>query len=290
MRLPRLASVASLLALTSAPLMAQSDSASRAWNKPVAPFRILDNLYYVGAREITSFLVTTPAGHILIDGGFVETAPQIEANIRTLGFDPKDIRVLLNTQAHFDHAGGLARLRELTGAALYASPADAELMARGGTGDFGFGDRFPYPPVRADSLLRDGQAITLGGARLVARFTPGHTKGCTTFTADLPDGRAVRHVVFVCSLTAPGYRLTNNAEYPSILQDYQRSIALVRRLPCDVLLASHGSFFDLEGKRSKLEAERAAGKNPFVQAGECRALADHAEASLRATVQRERGS
>jgi metallo-beta-lactamase class B len=290
MRLSRFASLALLIGLTSTPVMAQSDSAYRAWNEPVAPFQILDNLYYVGAREITSFLVTTPAGHILIDGGFDETAPQIEANIRTLGFDPRDIRVLLNSQAHFDHAGGLARLRELTGAALYASPADAELMARGGKGDFAFGDGAPYPAVRADSLLRDGQAITLGGTRLVARFTPGHTKGCTTFTADLRDGRAVRQVVFMCSLTAPGYRLTNNAEYPSILQDYARSIALVRRLRCDVLLASHGSFFDLEGKRSKLAAERAAGRNPFVRRGECRALADDAEASLRAAVQREQGS
>jgi metallo-beta-lactamase class B len=144
--------------------------------------------------------------------------------------------------------------------------------------------------VRADSLLRDGQPITVGGTTLIARFTPGHTKGCTTFTADLRDGGAVRHVVFVCSLSVPGYRLTNNAEYPSILRDYHRSIALVRRLPCDVLLASHGSFFDLEGKRLRLAAERAAGTNPFVQKGECGTLADEADASLRALVEREKGS
>lgn len=265
-----------------APAGAQSDSAYRAWNEPVPPFRILDNLYYVGARDVTAFLFVTPAGGILLDGGFAETAPQIEANIRTLGFDPKDVRVLLNSHAHFDHAGGLARLKALTGATLYASPEDAEALARGGRGDYALGDRHPFAPVRADSILRDGQVVSLGGTRLTAVFTPGHTKGCTTWTTALHDGATVRRVVFVCSLSVivPGEQLSTNDAYPTILFDYRRSFGRVRALPCDMLLGPHGSFFDLEGKRRLLADTSWKGRNPFIRGGECRSLADRAEAAL----------
>src|SRR3954451_18478402 len=136
-------------------LHAQADPTSRSWNQPVEPYRIVGNVYYVGASDVTSFLVTTPAGHILLDGGFVETAPRIEANIRKLGFKVEDVKILLSGHAHYDHAGGLAELKRATGAKFAASEPDAPLLARGGKGDFRFGDELTFPPVQADRILHD---------------------------------------------------------------------------------------------------------------------------------------
>src|SRR5215213_6807247 len=201
------------------PAFAQNDPVSRSWNQPVAPFRITGNLYYVGASDVTSFLIATPKGHILLDGGFVETAPMIVANIRRLGFDPKDVRVLLSSHAHFDHAGGLAELKRVTGATFYASRRDLPLLARGGRDDPQFGDRFPFPPIEADRILGDGTRVSLGGTTLVAHMTPGHTPGCTTWTTRIGN----RDVVFVGSPTVPSdYRLRNNPRYPDAIEDYRR--------------------------------------------------------------------
>src|SRR5215213_9193769 len=133
----------------------QADPTSRSWNQPVEPFRIAGNLYYVGASDIAAYLVATPEGHILLDGGFVETVPLIRESVKKLGFKIEDVKILLNTHAHYDHAGGLAELKKLTGATFHASEKDAPLHARGGKGDFHFGDQFPYPPVTADRLLKD---------------------------------------------------------------------------------------------------------------------------------------
>ncbi|HWW61065.1 MAG TPA: subclass B3 metallo-beta-lactamase, partial [Thermoanaerobaculia bacterium] len=179
----------------------QASAESRSWNQPVEPFRIAGNVYYVGASEVTSYLITTPNGHIVIDGGYVETAPQIRANIAKLGFRVEDVKILLASHAHYDHAGGLAELKRVTGAKFYASAADAPQFARGGVDDPQFGDKYPFPPIEADRVLRDGDKVTLGGTTLVARITPGHTRGCTTWTMRLRDGK---NVVFVGSVTAPG--------------------------------------------------------------------------------------
>src|ERR1700688_485964 len=154
--------VAALLA--AARLASQADPTWRSWNQPVAPFRILGNLHYVGASEITSFLLATNRGLILLDGGFVETAPQIRDNIARLGFKLRDVKIILNSHAHSDHAGGLAQLKAWTGARLFASPGDAPLLEAGGRGDPFFGDKLPSPPVKVDHLVRDGEAVTLGDA------------------------------------------------------------------------------------------------------------------------------
>jgi metallo-beta-lactamase class B len=230
---------------------AQSDPVSRSWNQPVKPFRIAGNLYYVGASDITSYLITTPKGHILLDGGFVETASMILANIRTLGFDPKDVRILLSSHAHYDHAGGLAELKRATGATFYASRREIPLLARGGVDDPQFGDRFPFPPIYADRILEDGSRVSLGGVTLVAHMTPGHTPGCTTWTTRI----GKRDVVFVGSPSVPpSYRLANNPRYPNAIEDYRAQFRTLKSLGCDVFLASHGSFFGLEemiaGKKS----------------------------------------
>jgi len=244
-----------------AALWFQADPVSRSWNQPVEPFRIVGNIYYVGASDVTSYLITTPQGHIVIDGGFAETAPMILRNIEKLGFRVKDVRILLSSHAHYDHAGGLAALKAATGATFYASVGDAPQLARGGLDDPQFGNTLPFPAVTADRLLNDGSQISLGGTTLTARITPGHTKGCTTWTMKVRERGRTYDVVFIGSSTVPsGYRIVGNPRYPNEVDDYRKQFAILRALPCDVFLASHGNFYDLADKM-----KRRGGKvNPFI--------------------------
>lgn len=247
-----------VLALCALPAFAQKDSVSRSWNQPVEPFRIIGNVYYVGASDITSFLITTPKGHIVIDGGFEETAPMIERNIETLGFKVMDVRILLSSHAHYDHAGGLAELKRVTGAKLMAGAGDVAQLARGGLDDSQFGNRFPFPPVEVDRALRDGDRITLGGVTVVARATPGHTRGCTTYTMRVRG----RDVVFIGSPSVPSeYKLTE-----SLIADYRAQFALLESLPCDVFLAAHGNFFHLAEKIKTRAFVDPEGYKKFVAA------------------------
>jgi metallo-beta-lactamase class B len=248
--------------LSAAPVKAQADETSRSWNVAVKPFKVIGNIYYVGANEITSFLITTPKGHILLDGGFAETVPLIKESLKQLGFRLEDIKILINSQGHYDHAGGLALLKELTKASLVVSKADAELISNGGKGDFAWGDKLTFQPVKADRLLDDRDEIELGGVTMTARLTPGHTKGCTTWTMKVKEGGKQYAVVFLGSTTAPGYRLVDNLLYPNIAADYAYTFKLLKSIECDVFLASHGSFFALDHKRRRLE--RGAKPNPFI--------------------------
>lgn len=185
--------------------------------------------------------------------------PIIVANIRKLGFRVEDVKVLLNSHAHLDHAGGLAELKRITGATLYASAGDVPQLARGGLDDPQFGNRFPFPPVMADRLIEDGSRISLGGTTLVARITPGHTRGCTTWTARIGN----LDVVSLCSPSVPSdYRLVGNPRYPDAVGDYRRQFEILESLSCDIFLASHGNFFDLEKKRAALAGHNKA--NPFL--------------------------
>ena len=240
----------------------QADPTSRSWNKPVPPFQIIGNLYYVGATEIGSFLITTRQGHILLDGGFVETAPQIERNIAQLGFKLEDVKILLNSHAHFDHAGGLADLKRKTGAKMIASARDAELLRAGGHGDFRFGDTLPFPPVQVDQIIGDGESIELGGQKLIALLTPGHTKGNTTWTTTISDASKSYDVVFAGSPTTLDYQLVGKESYPGIASDFEKTFAVLKKLPCDIFLSDHGSFFSFEQKRERLA--RGEKSNPFV--------------------------
>jgi metallo-beta-lactamase class B len=256
-------SFASLLLLLSASLcVGQADPTSRAWNQPVRPFRIVGNLYYVGATEIASFLITTPQGHFLLDGGFVETAPQIERNIVQLGFKVEDVKILLNSHAHCDHAGGLAELKRKTGAKLIASGPDAELLKRGGHGDFRFGDTLTFPPVEVDQIIGDGQSIQIGDQKLTAYLTPGHTKGNTTWTAKINDRTKSYDVVFVGSPNTLDYRFVEKESYPGIAADFEKTFAVLKKLHCDIFLSDHGSFFSFEQKRERLA--RGETPNPFI--------------------------
>lgn len=272
--------------VTCSSVLAQDDPVWRSWNQPVAPFRIAGNIYYVGANEITSYLITTPMGHILLDGGFKETAPMILANIEKLGFRPKDVRILLSSHAHFDHAGGLAELKRATGAKFYASAEDLPALARGGLDDPQFGDKYPFPPVEADRVVRDGERIEIDGTSLTAHITAGHTRGCTTYTMDVRDGGLTRGVVFFCSPSVPSeYKLVGNAKYPDVAADYRKQFATLPKFDCDIPLASHGSFFSLEEKRKQLASDPKS--DPFVDPKGCRDLIAEMEKRFEAALAKQ---
>lgn len=256
------------------------------WNRPIEPFRIVGNVYYVGASDVSAFLITTAEGHILLDTGFRETAPMVEAGIRRLGFRVEDIRLLLASHAHYDHAGGLAAVRSRSKARLLMNPREVALFSRGGKGDFAFGETVAFPTVQPDGLLSDGGEIRLGDAVLTAHFTPGHTKGCTSYIAKVREGDRVYDAVFACSLTAPGYQLVANRQYPEIVEDFESSFAKLRALPCDVFLGGHSWDFGLEAKRKALQA--GTGANPFIDSQGYLAWLEKSEAAFRKQLQEQK--
>ncbi|NKB89317.1 MAG: subclass B3 metallo-beta-lactamase [Acidobacteria bacterium] len=252
------------LALTpSAPATPQETEAWRAMNQPVEPFEIGGGLYYVGASSVTSYLLTSEAGHILIDGGFEETAPMILANVASLGFDITDVRVLLNSHAHTDHVGGLAELKRASGAEIWISRADAEVAQAGGRGDPVLGDRAPFPPVAIDRQLRDGDSVTVGPWELTALVTAGHTPGCTSWAFDVELDGARQRAVSICSVSVlDGVQLVGEETYPGIRSDFERTFRVLREQNADVFLASHAGFFRMTEKRAALAA--GASTNPFI--------------------------
>jgi metallo-beta-lactamase class B len=275
-----------LLLLVPTIAIAQGDPTSRSWNQPVEPFRIVANLYYVGASEVTAYLLTTGQGHILLDGGFEETAPQIQANVEKLGFRLRDVRILLNSHGHIDHAGGLAELRRVTGGRFIATALEIPLLARGGRDDPQFGNRFPYTPIYADGIVRDGGTVRLGGTELIAHVTAGHTPGCTSWTTTLADGSEKVDVVFLCSPTVPSdYKLVNNDRYPNAIEDYRAQFRFLRSLTPDIHLASHGNFFDLTEKMNALR--NGAKTNPFIDPEGYRKLVATMEQRFEAAVEKQ---
>jgi metallo-beta-lactamase class B len=255
-RRPTLLILALLLAGVTAFAHAQQSAQWREWNQPVEPVRIAGPLYYVGMANVSAFLVTTPEGHVLIDGAFEESAGPILDNVRRLGFRPEDVRILLSTHAHTDHAGGLAELKAKTGARLHAGAADVAQLESGGKGDFAFGDDLLFPPVKVDVPVKDGDLVKLGGLEIRAVATPGHTRGCTSWAFTVDDGGKPRRVLLAGGTTAPGYVLVGNTKYPAIVADFERTFAALTREAADVYLEGHGFAFGLDEKR--------AGRKPFV--------------------------
>jgi metallo-beta-lactamase class B len=264
---------------------------------PDEPFHIAGNLYYVGSTGITSFLLTGPQGDVLIDGGYPETAPLIIGSIAKLGFNIKDVRLLLNTHAHSDHAGGLAELQKASGAQLWISEGDAPVIAAGGRGDLALGrlrylewigaHKFRAP--RIDHRFKDGDTVRLGPIELVAHVTAGHTRGCTSWSFPVRDGDRELLAVDVCSLTLfPMVSLVDPEAYPGIRSDFEHSFATLRSLPADIFLGSHADFFDLKRKFR----ERATAKNPvdpFIdRAGYLRYI-DDSEKHFRAVLAKQQG-
>lgn len=252
--------------LLSAALLASSAFAqvSPDWSEPFPPFRIAGNLYYVGTKGLASYLITTPKGNILINSDLESTVPLVEASIQKLGFRFKDIKILLISHAHWDHDAGSAKIKELTGARYMVMDADVPVVESGGKADFQYGRdaAMLYKPVKVDRILHDGDEVKLGGAVLVAHLTPGHTKGCTTWTMKVVDGRKTYDVVIVGSPNVnPGYKLVGNTAYPQISDDYERMWRVLKSLPCDIFLGAHGSYFGLEEKYALLKSSTV---NPFL--------------------------
>jgi metallo-beta-lactamase class B len=281
--------LACLLSLLPANLSAQlSPRERRAWNAPVQPFRITGNVYYVGAHGISSFLIATPDGLIVLDGGFAETAPLIERNIRTLGFQLKKVKYLLNSHAHYDHCGGLAKLKQDSGALLLASAPDSETLNTGHQLSYGPGQHEAYfPRVHVDRTIKDGERISLGGTVLTAHLTPGHTKGCTTWTMPVVEHGAKHNVVFYCSTSVAGNLLVNNPKYKDIVVDYESSFAALRKLPCDVFLGPHPSFFHLD---EKLKRRKAGQVNAFIDPNELTRFIDDSQRDLELELARQQAA
>jgi metallo-beta-lactamase class B len=244
------------------------------WVTPLPPFQIADNLYYVGSRDLTSFLVTTPEGNILINPGLTSSPARIRASVEKLGFRWADTKIVLNSQAHFDHVAGMAQVLRETGAKDMVMDGDAAAVLTGGRADFAFGTDgiLTFPPARVDRMLQDGDTVTLGDPRhggvvLTAHKTAGHTRGCTTWTLQVhipgePAGR-LRNVVIVGGFAALSqYRLVathgHPASYPGITDDFEATFVTLQRLPCDIFLGGHGSYFDLLAKVARLPKEGPA--------------------------------
>lgn len=229
------------------------------WKRPFEPFRIIGNIHYVGTSELGAFLITTPEGHILLDGVLPESVSLVEQSIRALGFRVEDVKYLLNSQAHFDHVGSLAGLKATSGAQVLVMTGDDTLVAQGGKGGFVLGDRVSFPPVPVDRVLHDGDTVTLGGTTLTAHHTPGHTPGCTTWTMTVEEEGRPYLVVFPGSTTVlPGMQLAGTG----LREDLERTFATLESLEPDVFLAAHASFFGLAEKRARQKAGAAV--NPFI--------------------------
>ncbi|HXA65035.1 MAG TPA: subclass B3 metallo-beta-lactamase [Bryobacteraceae bacterium] len=219
-------------------------------NSPIfPPFRILGNLYYVGDDDLASYLIVTPQGSILINTGYEFSVPDIRSRMKTLGFRFTDIKILLVTHAHSDHAAGMATMKKLTGAKMLAMEREAPLLESGGKTDYLFGSNGWFTPVKVDRTFRDGDKIELGGTELSAHLTPGHTKGSTSYTFDITEGGRTYHVLIANLGTInPGTVLVHNPDYPDIAGDYAQTFRILRALPCDIFLTSHASQFGLFSK------------------------------------------
>jgi len=233
------------------------------WTEPFPSFRIADNLYYVGSKGLANYLVTTPQGNILINSDMEANVPLIEASIEKLGFKFKDTKILLISHAHWDHDAGSAMIKEMTGAKYMVMDADVAVVESGGKADFAYNSaEFLYRPTKVDRVLHDGDEVRLGGTVLVAHLTPGHTKGCTTWTMAVTDRGKTYNVVILGSPNVnPGYKLVGNKAYPEIAEDYERMWRVLKTLPGELFLGAHGSYFGLEEKYPLLKEGSA---NPFV--------------------------
>ena len=268
-------------ALAAEPLLPQLKAYTTrdSWRQPVPPFRLGDNSWYIGTEGLSSVLVMTAQGAVLIDGGLPQAAELLLQRMRELGVQPGDLKLILHSHAHIDHAGPLAQLKRATGARVVGNAESALLLARGGSDDIHLGEGLTFPPVSVDRTVMDGEAVELGGVRFTAHFTPGHTPGSTSWTwDDRREGKLLR-IAYVDSLSAPGYRLLGNPRYPNIADDYRRTFAIVRTLPCDLLLTPHP---DQSGWTP------AATAAPHPQPTTCRDYADGAERDLDTELRKQR--
>jgi metallo-beta-lactamase class B len=258
------------------------------WTQPFPPFHIIDNVYYVGSRGLASYLITTPQGHILINSSLESSPSLIQASIEKLGFRMQDVKILLISHAHWDHDAGSARIKELTGAQYMVMDADVAVVEAGGKGDFHYGNdsKTFYPPAKVERVLHDGDEVKLGGTVLTAHLTPGHTKGCTTWTLQAKDGGKTYNVVIVGSPNVNnGYKLVNNTKYPQIATDFERTFRVLKALPCDVFLGAHGGYYGMEAKYARM---KEGGPNPFIDPNGYKSYVTEREQAFRKELARQR--
>ena len=264
------------------------------WNEPRDAFKVFGNTYYVGVAGLSSVLVVSDAGLVLVDGALPQSVPLIDAGIRSLGFDTKNIELILNGHAHYDHAGGIAALQRFTGARVATGSAAVPALTEGRpTPDdpqAGYEDGFP--PVANVQGVSDGDVLRVGDVAITAHATPGHTPGGTTWSWRSCEGSRCLDIVYVDSLSAvsaPGFRFTGDATHPSIVDSFRQSITKVSQLPCDIMIGAHPFVGDLDGKL-KRQAQHPGGPNPFIDPGACRALAAESMKGLDARIAEETSS
>jgi metallo-beta-lactamase class B len=278
----------SLAALAFVQAVPAQDNAG--WMTPIAPFQIADGLYYVGSRDLASYLVVTPQGNILINSSLEGSPALIKKSVEQLGFEYGDIRILLISHAHSDHDAGSARIIQETGAKYMVMDGDVPVVESGGALDFAYGDS-PYPKARVDRVLHDGDEVKLGDAVLVAHKTAGHTRGCTTWTMKVKQkGRTLDAVIVGSWNVNPGFRLVDKpgqpASYPGIADDYRKTFATLKKLPCDIFLGAHGAYFDMFGKLAKVAQQ---GESVWIDpAGYAATLAER-EKAFEAELRKQQG-
>ncbi len=278
-------------ALPAAPDRAWINRLFDSWRAPTPPRLLVGNIHYVGAVGVSSFLITTPAGHFLLDTGFEDTVPIIQRGVEQLGFRLADIKFILSSHAHIDHVGGHALMKKLTGARVLATAADARTLESGGADDFipWPQDTILYAPVKVDRIVADGERVTLGGVSLTAHLTPGHTRGATTWTMEVEDAGAKRPVAFFSSASInAGTRLLENPRYPKFVEAFESAFAKLRSLPCDIFFAPHGGQFAMSEKFARLE--RGEKISPFVDPAGWKKLIAAAEKSFRDQLAVERAA
>ena len=254
------------------------------WNTPQTPFRIFGNTYYVGPHGLSSILITSESGHVLIDGALPESAQQIVANIRALGFRIEDVKLILSSHVHFDHAGGIAELQRLSGARVVASPWSAAVLKSGGMGhgDPQYGILTPIQRVNHVDELHDGESFRVGGIAMTAHLTPGHTPGGTSWTWTSCEHDVCHDIVYADSLTpvsADGFKFSKNRDYPSALNDFEKSFVFLETVHCDILLTTHPEISEL-WERIKAR-DQGIKPDPMVNSGACRQLAQRGRELLR---------
>lgn len=263
------------------------DKATIAWNKPTDPFTIIDNVHYVGTNGLAVYLVTTPAGHILIDTAMPEATSQIKSSIEKLGFKIADIKYLINTHAHIDHTGGLAELKQLTGAQLIAGAADKPLLEGGYYPGRETAAELKFPAAKVDRTVKEGDIVSLGGVTLTAHATPGHSPGCTSWTTNFREGANLRSVIFFCSATVALNQLVGAPTHPTIVEDYRKTFAWAHTVQPDILLAPHPEMYGMQEKRAKLAA---GAPNPFVRPGEFEAYITSLEKGFEESLSKQKAA
>jgi metallo-beta-lactamase class B len=261
---------------------------NKSWTEPFPPHRVVGNVYFVGSLSLASYLITTPQGHILINSNLESSVPMIRAGVEKLGFKFSDVKILLISHAHWDHCAGSAHVKELTGAKYMVMEQDVPEIEAGGKGNFHYGNdpgTF-YKPTKVDRVLHDGDDVKLGGTVLTAHLTPGHTKGCTTWTMKATDGGKTYDVVIVGSPNVNGgYKLVNNAQYPGIAEDYEKTFRVLKSLHCDVFLGAHGDYYGMDKKFSRMKPD---GPNVFIDPDGYQAYIAEREKVFRTELERQK--